>query len=232
MEAEIRGYQNQELVTDALAETIGALLQQGVTTKGAASLAVSGGKTPVPLFKRLSQEDIAWQNVTVTLVDERWVDVQSPDSNEHLVRKHLLQNRAKAAPFIGLKNNSSSAFAAETECSRRLAAIVRPFDALILGMGNDGHTASLFPGAKQLEAATNQGLDTLCVAVSPPEASFERMSMTLNTILDSRQIFLHITGHDKKEILDKALQEGPAKDMPIRYVLRQDKTPVVVYWAP
>ena len=99
-------------------------------------------------------------------------------------------------------------------------------------MGNDGHTASLFPGAEKLAAATDIESGRTCMGIAPLTAPHERMTLTLPAILDSRQIFLHITGQEKKDVLQKAQAEGSIEKMPIRYILRQQTTPVAVYWAP
>ena len=154
------------------------------------------------------------------------------DSNEHLVRNYLLKDKAAAATFIGMKNSKATATGGEKECEHHLQRAPRPFDVLILGMGGDGHTASLFPGAEKLAAATDMDSTKTCMGIAPLTAPHERMTLTLPAILDSRQIFLHITGEDKKNVLKKATTEGPIAEMPIRFILRQQSTPLSVYWAP
>ncbi|HHB75283.1 MAG TPA: 6-phosphogluconolactonase [Desulfobulbus sp.] len=225
-------FSDQNTLTAALAEKIGALLSAGIAKNGRASLVVSGGSTPVALFERLSGLDIAWQDVGVTLVDERWLAPSEVDSNEYLVRQHLLKDKAASAIFIGMKNSAGTAEAGETECAQQLALVPRPFDVLVLGMGGDGHTASLFPGADKLQAATDLSQDKLCMAITPPVAPYERMTLTLPAILNARRIFVHITGEKKKEALEKALADGPSEVMPIRFILRQKNVPVTVFWAP
>ena len=225
-------FSDRQSLTTTLADHIGTQLSAAITARGTASLAVSGGSTPVGLFEQLSELDIAWQDVVITLVDERWVEPADNDSNEHLVRTHLLKNRAAQATFIGMKNDAATAGAGETGCELELQKVPRPFDLLILGMGGDGHTASLFPGATKLAAATDMDSGRVCMGIAPVTAPHERMTLTLPAILDSREIILHITGTDKKDVLDKAMQDGPTPEMPIRFVLRQQVTPVTVYWAP
>lgn len=215
-----------------LADLIGKLLVKGITANGRASLAVSGGSTPVALFEQLSGMDISWQDVVITLVDERWVEPIDDDSNELLVRTRLLKNKAAAATFIGMKNGAPTADDGEAECERQLQNVPRPFDVLILGMGSDGHTASLFPGTEKLAAATDMDSDRRCMGLAPLTAPHARMSLTLPAILDSGHLFLHITGENKKKILEKAMTEGPIEEMPIRFILRQQSIPLSVYWAP
>ena len=227
-----KNFTTRDNLTVELADYIGKQLTAGIADNGRASLAVSGGSTPVDLFEELSQTDIAWDKVVITLVDERWVEPVNNDSNEHLVRTHLLKNRAAAATFVGMKNEAATAGAGEQQCENGLTNVPRPFDLLILGMGGDGHTASLFPGAAQLAAATDMESGRNCMGIAPLTAPHERMTLTLPAILDSRQIILHITGPEKQEVLEQALQDGPIEAMPIRYILRQQTTPVSVYWAP
>ena len=216
----------------SLADLVGELLTKGIIASGSASLAVSGGSTPVALFEQLSGMDISWQDVVITLVDERWVEPTEDDSNEHLVRTHLLRDKAAVATFIGMKNGASTAAVGEVVCEQNIQKVPRPFDVLILGMGGDGHTASLFPGAEKLSAATDMNSGCSCMGLAPLTAPHERMSLTLPLILDSRQLFLHIVGQDKKNVLETAMTEGSAEEMPIRFVLRQQSTPLSVYWAP
>ena len=232
METIIKEFSDRTSLVEELAGKIGELLKKGIATTGRASIALSGGSTPVALFERLSLLDIPWKNVDVTLVDERWVETTEEDSNERLVRTHLLQNRAAAASFTGMKNTAATAGAGEKGCEKQLQNISRPFDVLILGMGGDGHTASLFPGAEKLAAATAMDSGRTCMALAPLTAPHERMSLTLPAILDSRQLFLHITGQGKRDVLNQALGDGPLEEMPIRFALKQQSTPLSVYWSP
>jgi 6-phosphogluconolactonase len=233
---DFHSFHDRESLTTELATTIGALLSNGIQKNGHASLAVSGGSTPVQLFKRLSSIDLPWQNIAITLVDERWVAPDDAASNEHLVTTHLLQNRAAAATFTGMKNHAKTASEGEAECERELQKIPRPFDVLLLGMGQDGHTASLFPGAARLPRATDLNSGKICMGIAPITAPHERMTLTLPAILDSKQIVLHITGENKKEVLEQALAKGPAEEMPIRFILQhltqKQKAMFSIYWAP
>ncbi|MDJ0667267.1 MAG: 6-phosphogluconolactonase [Desulfobacterales bacterium] len=232
MTVHFEAFPDRESAAAQLADQIGQRLTAGIAANGRASLAVSGGTTPVALFQRLSTMDLNWSQVVVTLVDERWVAPTDEDSNEGLVQSHLLKAQAAAATFIGLKNEAATASAGEKECERRLKEVPRPFDVLILGMGGDGHTASLFPGAAKLARATDMGAPQTCMGIAPLSAPHERMTLTLPAILDAAQIFLHITGSNKRDVLAQAQTDGPPEKMPIRYILRQQATPVFIYWAP
>ena len=228
---EFRSFADQKILAVALAEHIGKALHRDIAERGQASLVVSGGSTPLPLFEQLSGLNLPWPQVVITLADERWVEPSSPAANELSVRHHLLQNQAAGSVFVGLKNKAATAAAGQTECEKRLQKIPRPFTAVILGMGNDGHTASLFPCAPQLADAVDMNCGRLCAAVRPQTAPHERMTLTLPAILAAEEIILHITGPEKKAVLDKALADGPLEAMPIRFILRQQAVPVTVYWA-
>ncbi len=232
---DLHSFSDCDSLVNELAKTITALLSAGIAQNGRASLAVSGGSTPVQLFESLSNIDLPWQHVDILLVDERWVAPDDPDSNEHLVRTHLLQNRAAVASFTGMWNAAKTASEGEAECALQLQKVHRPFDVLILGMGGDGHTASLFPGAAKLARATDMNSGEICMGIAPVTAPHERMTLTLPAILDAKQIFLHITGEDKKEVLEQALTDGSASEMPIRFILQnqaqKQKMNFSIYWA-
>lgn len=224
-------FPDQQTLVSALTEHLAAALRTDITQQGRASLVLSGGSTPVPLFERLSELDIPWQQVLITLADERWVETSSPASNEALVRRCLLTGRAAAATFIGLKTTAATAAAGLAACEARLRTLPRPCTAVILGMGNDGHTASLFPCAAQLAAATDLRCGRSCAALRPQTAPHERISLTLPALLAAREIILHLAGPEKKAVLEQALAAGPPEEMPIRFLLRQQTVPVRVYWA-
>lgn len=219
-------------LAQTLAAEIQVDLQEAVDMRGVASLAVSGGRTPVALFEQLASETLSWDKVWVTLVDERWVDAQDSASNEHLLRTHLLHNKASAAHFIGLKNSGASPQEGADWAWRALARLSRPIDVVLLGMGNDGHTASLFPGTPQLHAALDMNAAAACVATVAPVAPTQRLSFNVAALLDARRIILHIQGADKWAVYQQALAEGPEAALPIRAVLRQQRVPVDVFWSP
>ena len=231
-QADLLGFDNTVALVKKLAARIRDMLSESLHKQGRASLAVSGGTTPVPLFEALSHIDLEWSRVIVTLVDERWVENTASESNEHLVRTYLLKDKAAKARFVGLKTAAATAEAGEIACSKRLHEVPMPFDVLILGMGSDGHTASLFPGASHLAAAVDTDSGRICTSIIPPDAPYERMTLTLPTILNSSHIFLLIQGEKKRSAYARAINGGPPDEMPIRYILGQDGVPVSVYWAP
>ncbi|MEZ9199731.1 6-phosphogluconolactonase [Shewanella sp. 10N.286.54.B9] len=230
-ESVFKSFDNKAALEAQLAERIANQLQEAVDARGKASLIVSGGSTPLKLFELLSKKAIDWNDVYITLADERWVDNDHSDSNERLVRNNLLQSRAASAKFSGLKNMYSTPYEGQIMTSEQLAHFPKPFDVVVLGMGNDGHTCSWFPcaDAKELEHALTT--DDLCVAVTPGEAPHPRISLSKAGILASRQIYLHIVGEQKLEVYRQALADNDSSEMPIRAVLDQHKTPVDVYWS-
>ena len=213
-----------------LAASIAAQLQRAISERGAASLVVSGGRSPIGLFEALSLQALDWPRVTVTLADERWVDAVDADSNERLVRRHLLINGAAEARFLPLKNDAATPEEGSVAANAALADLPRPFDALVLGMGDDAHTASLFPGAATLDQALST--TSSCIAVRPPRAPHPRLSLSRNALLDARSIYVLITGDAKLSVIEQALEPGPIASMPIRAILHQARVPVEIHWCP
>lgn len=205
------------------------ILQQAIEQRGAAYLVVSGGKTPQALFNTLSNTDLAWDKVTVLLADDRWLDANQPDSNERLVKATLLQNKASNARFISLYADTASAFTGAAEVLPRISALPT-FDAVILGMGEDGHTASLFPCSAQIEEGLSDGAPAV-LAVEPQTAPYQRMSLSLSRLLDSRHIFLHLVGSNKLTVLNKAMAERDVLAMPIRAFLHHPVAQVTVMYS-
>jgi len=233
-----RRFESATLLVDALSAQIERTLAGALRDRGTASLVVSGGTTPVPLFRALRATRIAWENVHVTLADERWVDVADAASNEALVRRELLEGAAANARFIGLKTDAPTAQQGAAASWARLRVITRPFDVLVLGMGEDGHTASLFPGSPGIAAALDPAESPRCVAMSVPVAPNSRLSMNLAALAQSRHAFLHIGGERKWEVYRNAAQlaaAGPAGDAPaappIAAMLRLRSPGLQVYWS-
>lgn len=219
-------------LTIALADEIARTLRTALTTRGEASLVVSGGRTPVALFNRLATTALDWHHVSIVLADERWVDSDAATSNERLVRLELLREQAAVAHFVGLKNAAESAAVGGPLAWQRIAALARPFDCVLLGMGDDGHTASLFPASPSIALALDASQPPACVAMQAPEPPCERLSLNLAALLDTRRVVLHIQGATKWTVYQTAQASGATLEMPIRAVLRQAVVPVDVYWSP
>jgi 6-phosphogluconolactonase len=221
--------QATELVA-AVTLQVASRLREDLLQQERVTLVVSGGKSPVPLFQALSVQPLVWSRVMVTLADERWVPPDHVDSNEALVRTHLLKNRAATAQLVPFWTGDATPEAAAPVVSAALEALPHPFSTVILGMGEDGHIASLFPDAAELAAGLTT--EAVALAVHPAHAPHARLSLSRHALLNSRDIVLMITGEAKRQVLARALEEGPVEALPVRAILRQTDVPVSVFWAP
>jgi 6-phosphogluconolactonase len=212
-------------------------LTGALDSNNTAGLMVSGGSTPAPLFKALSVKKLDWPNIHIALVDERWVDKNHSASNEALIYKTLLINNAQQAPFTGMKNPAKTAAEGCLATEALYQQLPRPFTVTLLGMGSDGHTASLFPHADGLHAAISVDNKQLTTAVTAKQSEVtgpntERLSLTLAGLLQSERLIVLLTGKEKLTVFRNAMQEGTVEDMPIRAILRQPQVPVELFWAP
>jgi 6-phosphogluconolactonase len=228
----LRRYPDSAALTEALAAEIIAALEDGLRRGASASLVVSGGRSPMALFEKLSNAVLEWRQIWIALTDERWVDASSSDSNEHLVRAQLLRNAAAKANFVGMKTDAAQPHDAVASSWSAIAPLPRPFDYVLLGMGEDGHMASLFPQSPGIAGAIDSLQAPGCVAMIAPVAPHARMSLNLSALLDARRIGLLIIGAGKWATYQRAAASGPVVDMPVRALLRQQQVPVSVYWAP
>jgi 6-phosphogluconolactonase len=224
-------FHDMAMLAASLATTVVSDLQSALTAGRRASLIVPGGKTPAAFMDALSAAHLDWSAVDVSLTDERWVDVEHPDSNEALVRDHLLRGPAAAAHMVGLKTSAATPDQGEAECEARLSALARPFDVTILGMGEDGHTASLIPGAPKLSAALAPDSGRLCMSINSMAPQGLRMTLTLPALLASRRIIILFAGAGKHDVYRQALETGPIAALPVSYILHQAKFSVDVYWS-
>lgn len=223
-------FRTTEQLNTAFTRKIAKLLRDGIEENGRASLVVSGGSTPAGLFNALSKAYLEWDKVDISLADERWVDNSDDASNEKMLRTKLLINNAANANFVPLKTQHGDAEDAVLTCTENLQHMRTPFDVLILGMGEDGHTASLFPCSAQIAEGLDLESGNDYIAVQPTTAPNQRMSLTLPALLNSSQIFLHLTGESKKEVLNTVLSDDDAMVMPIRAVI--NNADVELLWAP
>lgn len=226
-----RSFADKATLAVELAEAVADRIRTAIAERGEAAIAVSGGSTPARFFQSLGKtKDIDWSKVIVTLVDERWVDETSDRSNALLVNERMLQGPAATARFFPLYSGGDEPDAAGVaKTNALLAQLPEQFAAVVLGMGNDGHTASFFPGGDTLaEALSAEGP---ALAIRAPGAGEPRITFTLPRLLRTDGLYLHIEGEEKAAVLDTALGEGPTEDMPIRAVLRSGHA-VTVYWCP
>ena len=203
------------MASRALSVRLAGLLRDALDANGKAALVVSGGTSPVALFHQLREESLAWKDVTIVASDERRVAPDHADRNEAMIRRELMQKSAAEAKLVSLIPPGE---------------IPPHFDAVVLGMGGDGHTASLFPGSPDLERAlaSKNPLETVDV----PQLGSERVTMTPGALLNSGAVFFLFFGADKRRVYEAALDGTDVREYPVRVALHQEAAPVAVFWAP
>ena len=214
----LREFGSREELREALTALVSKQLQQGIERRGEGRLVVSGGSTPIPLFRQLAQTTFDWERVAITLADERLVAPEHPRCNASMVSRELLQGKAAAAQLLGL---------------REAAALwdQQPFaDITLLGMGNDGHTASLFPDAPELENALSGGDPVY--TMSPASQPEQRETFGLKTLCASEQLVLHIEGDEKLQLLRQAMSSSATASLPVCTILAAASSHLTVFWAP
>jgi 6-phosphogluconolactonase len=227
-----RDFADAEILAAAFADWTTQLLQAAVETRGVGLLIVSGGATPKRFFAELSRRDIDWSRVCVTLADERCVADDSPRSNAKLLRDTLLTGRAAAAQFVPLADSRLTPEQELASARARIARLPLPADLVVLGMGDDGHTASWFPGGDNLADALDPSSRNLVLTMRAPDAPEPRLTLTARVILRARAIALQIEGVAKSEVLSRALRDGPVDEMPIRAALRGGADKLTIFSTP
>lgn len=230
--------QNHHTAADAatlatnLARFIADRLQAGLAERDRVLLVLSGGSTPVPFFEALSTLPLDWSRVVVTLADDRWVPHDHADSNARLVRAHLLQGPAGAATFVPVSSEAPSPADGQRAIEDELTELPWPAEVTVFGMGGDGHTASLFPHAPELDAALDDAHAPLTLPVGAPalpNVPVPRLTLTRRALLDTRCAVVHCTGAAKRALLEQASAPGEIAELPIRIVFQQDRVPVHVF---
>lgn len=225
-------FDDGQSMASALADHVAAMLRVGLRQRGDASLLVSGGRSPLPFLRALAQRKLDWSGVSVSLVDERWVPPDHADSNAALVKANLLQGAAAAARFVPLYGGEATPEAGLAACEERLRSLQRPFDAVVLGMGEDGHFASLFPGETALADLLAVGAP-IVAATHSPAAAHARITLSLAALQDARNLMLQITGERKRAVLEKAAERGTDElALPVAALLRQTTAPLRVFFSP
>lgn len=232
-----------EALARSAAAWVADQLAVALVARGGATLVVSGGSTPAAMFEQLANAKLDWGRITIFLADDRWLPHSHADSNARLVREKLLQGPARSAHFVCFAAGGESADKDAAKSAANLARFERPFDVVMLGMGDDGHTASLFPCSQQIDAGLDLQSRHMVLAVEPTTAPYQRLSMSLPRLLNARHIGLLIKGDGKLQVLSQALASGAAREMPIRAFLQQTpanhgqpagygQVPLTVFWSP
>lgn len=225
-------FDSSETAAAALAAQIAAALHEALQLRGKASLVVPGGRTPLALFRALRRWEMDWAKVQVTLTDERWVAPDDSASNAALVQRELLTGHACAARFVPMHNVAPSAAAGAAQSWQEISRMPRPFDAVVLGMGEDGHFASLFPDSPGLPAALDANAPPACVAMRAPVTPMDRLSLNLAALSDARRVFLLVNGDSKRLLIESARQQSRENALPIATLLALCNPAPEVYWAP
>ena len=217
----------REQLAEQLAEAAAEALRRDLAQPGRALLVLSGGSTPVPFFQALAKQELPWERVEVTLADERWVSESDEASNARLVRRHLLTGHAAAASFVSLTTDDETPEQGVEAVTQRIEALTWPASLVVLGMGGDGHTASLFPDSRELELGLTT--DAPVLAARTPSQPQPRITLSADRLHQARRHVLHITGDDKRRVLARAMSGDDSRELPIRALL---SCPLAVYWAP
>ena len=223
-------FKTREEAAIAAAQRIGEALLRRLDGQGAASLVVSGGTSPAGVFAELAKTTLNWPGVHVILSDERWVPPEHEDSNEKLVRETLLAGEAQDARLLPVYRPDVTIEERCSEISEELLQAPFPFACALLGMGEDGHFASLFPDAENLQDGLDVDSRQLCIPVQTAASPHPRVSLTLSALSRSDEIVLLIFGDAKRDVYEAA--RTSTNGTPVSHLLRQKRAPVHVYWAP
>ncbi|ALD99212.1 MULTISPECIES: 6-phosphogluconolactonase [Pseudomonas] len=221
-------FDTAQQLADALAETVAERLKQAISENGLATLVVSGGRSPVAFFQRLAAQPLEWSKVVISLADERFVPTEHADSNAGLLHRHLLQGPVAKAKFLGLYSVASSVEEAAQAADQALAELP-PIDVLILGMGDDGHTASLFPNSPNLSEALDLQGERRCLPMLAPSVPHQRLTLTRRLLASARSPILSVSGQAKLDTLRTALAGDDLAEMPVRAFLNPS---LEIYWCP
>lgn len=229
LQIQLHPFPDGDTVASALAHAVADDLREALAARGHASIALSGGTTPRRFLQALSRQPLDWANVTVTLVDERWVPDDHERSNARLVKEHLLQQEAASARFVPLYRATATP---DESLADIAAALPATLDVVVLGMGGDGHTASFFPGGDRLADAMDPATTATVLPMRAPGAGEPRITLTLPVLRDAGHLYLHIEGGEKRQVLQQALSgQGKGAGYPVRNVLQALRAPLQVYLA-
>lgn len=222
-----------QTLTATVARSLASACAEGIEQRGRATLALAGGSTPMPVYRHLASHPLDWHAVSLMPGDERWVAHDHPACNLRAMREAFAGSEPD---FKSLTPDEPGREPSLDAANAALSDLTLPFDACVLGMGGDGHFASLFPGAPELEYALDPEADALATIVHPDplpeEAPFVRISLTLAAIAASRRLILLIRGERKREVLKNALRSGLWTEFPVAALLTQPRLPLEIHWSP
>ncbi len=225
-------YDDAEEMAAAVAGDVQFIIESAIDARGAAVVALAGGKTPLPIYEALAKAKLDWKRVTIVPGDDRLVPLGDPLSNVTAIGKVFIPKGARVIPLI-------SATVADYKAAGRAAdAILQdlhwPLDLCLLGIGGDGHAASIFPGP-DFDEALNGPKERRALGVMPeplpPEAPVARVSLSKAAIVSARALMIAITGQAKRDVLEQAIEQGASSNYPVGRVLADVELPVDIHWA-
>ena len=231
-EVEWWDYDDAAEMADAVAGDIQFVIESALDARGSAVIALSGGKTPIPIYDKLAKAKLDWKKVTIVPVDERVVPLGDPLSNVTMIGKAFIPKGARVIPVV------PSATADYKAAGRSADALMQdlhwPLDLVLLGVGGDGHTASIFPGP-DYDEALNGPRERRALGVMPDplpkEAPVPRVTLSRAAIVSAKAITIAITGNEKRKVLEDAIKQGASSSYPIGRVLADVELPVDIHWA-
>lgn len=225
-------FHDRAALAEALAAAVADKLRAGIAARGTAVLALSGGTTPALFLRRLARQPLAWSQVVVTLCDERWVAPTHERSNARLVRENLLHGAVAAARFEPLFADAPEPEPVLARIARHIDALPAPFEVVVLGLGLDGHIASLFPGGDRLAQALDPHGAASVLPIRAPGAGEARITLTLPLLAAARNLYLHIEGAEKQAVFERIVRgEGTMAASPLRALMQYATAPLEVYWS-
>lgn len=231
IEAEWWDYEDIDELAEAVAGDVGFIIESALDARGQALIALPGGKTPAPIYEKLAALPIKWKHVTIIPTDDRLVAVDNPLSNAAMLARAFMPKGARVLP-IASENKDHKA--AGNAADARLQDLHWPPDLVWLGVGTDGHTASIFAGP-DLDDALNAPKARRAVGVLPDplpqEAPLARVTLTRHAILSARTLMIVLTGNDKKVMLERAIKDGPLSALPVGRVLADAEQPIDIHWC-
>ena len=232
VEVEWWEFEDNQTLAAEVAGDIGFIIEKAIETNGKAELALPGGRTPVPILETLAKRDFDWSKVRVFPTNERIVPENSEHSNYEMLKRILGSVGATVEPLIDHSQNWSVKEAGQS-ADARLAGFSWPVDLVWVGMGEDGSTASIYPG--QMDDAINAPKSRRAVGVSPDpkpqSAPFDRVTLTRSALLSAHTLIVTLSGQPKRDVLEKAIKDGPLSNVPIGRVLAEVDMPIDVYWS-
>lgn len=225
-------YDDADEMAEAVAGDIGFIIESAIDARGAAVIALAGGKTPLPIYEKLARAKIDWKRVTIIPGDDRIVPLGDPLSNVTAIGKIFIPKGARVIPLVSDKAPDYKA--AGRSADALLQDVHWPLDLCLLGVGSDGHCASIFPGP-DFDEALNGPKERRALGVMPdplpPEAPVARVTLSRAAIVSARALMIAIAGEAKKEVLEAAIQQGASSSYPVGRVLADVELPVDIHWA-